>query len=428
MPNVFVLAHDAFNRRALDTVERASDYRFHPLLSYEQVKRRHHGVIDELLDRATDELERFERSGRGSVDGIVGFWDFPVQTMVAILRRRRSLPGPTLESVMKCEHKYWSRLEQQEAIPEQIPAFAVFDPFDDDPSIGLELPCWIKPIKSTASELCFLVSDEGELQHALDTIRARIDRFGVSFGQLMAHADLPDEIAAVSGHHCIAEGVMQGEQHTLTGYVDGGAVEVYGVVDSLNYPGTSSFSRYQYPSRLPDDVQARMGESAARVIDRVGFDHEAFNVEFFYDRAADALSLLEVNPRMSQSHGPLFDKVDGSPDHRIVADLAVGRRPDFPRRQGPFACAAKCYLRQFGDAVVTRAPDAETVARVEREVPGSMIDLKVSEGTRLSQMAGQDAYSFALAHIYVAGDSEDDLTDAYERCVVGLGIELEVRA
>jgi hypothetical protein len=67
-------------------------------------------VIDELLDRATDELERFARSGRGSVDGVVGFWDFPVQTMVPILRRRRSLSGPTLESVLKCEHEYWSRL------------------------------------------------------------------------------------------------------------------------------------------------------------------------------------------------------------------------------------------------------------------------------------------------------------------------------
>ena len=427
MRNVFVLALDAFNRRQLELVERSSDYRFHPLLGFDEVKLHHHGKIPEIIERAVDELERFTRSG-GSVDGIIGFWDFPVQTLVSILRDRRGLPGPTLESVLKCEHKYWSRLEQREVVPDQVPGFTVFDPHADDPVIELDPPYWVKPIKSTASELCFLIADDDDLQHALAALRGGIERFGVSFDQLLSYADLPDEVAAVTGHHCIAETALSGDRYTLSGYAVGGEVMIYGVIDAFTYPGTSSFAHYQYPSTSPAALQERMIESATKVMRRVGFDHEAFNIEFLHDRSRDLLGLLEINPRMSQSHGDLYAKVDGLPNQKIASDLAVGRRPEFPRRQGQYAYAAKFYLRQFTDAVVSRVPDAEAIARVEREVDGALIDLKVAEGARLSELSGQDAYSYALAHIYVGGDSEEALQDAYARCVAGLGIGLELRA
>ncbi|TVR93533.1 MAG: hypothetical protein EA416_04950 [Trueperaceae bacterium] len=427
MRNVFVLALDAFNRRQLERVERASDYRFHPLLGFEDVKLGHHGKIPEIIERASDELERFARTG-GSVDGIIGFWDFPVQTLVPILRARRGLPGPTLESVFKCEHKYWSRLEQREVVPDQVPSFTTFDPHAHDVAIELEPPYWVKPVKSAASQLCFLIETDADLEHALAALRQGIERFGVSFDQLLSYADLPDEVAAVTGHHCIAETALTGDRYTLSGYAVDGEVVIYGVVDSLTYPGRSSFARFQYPSKAPAALKERMIASATTVIRRIGFDREAFNIEFLHDRSRDLLGLLEINPRMSQSHGDLYARVDGLPNQKIVSDLAVGRRPEFPRRQGAYAYAAKCYLRQFTDAVVTRVPDAEGIARIEREVDGALIDLKVAEGMRLSELSGQDAYSYALAWIYVGGDSEEALQDAYARCVQGLGIGLEMRA
>ncbi len=427
MPNVFVLALDDFNRRQLERVERATDYRFHPLLGFEEVKRNHHGKIPDIIERASDELDRFAGSG-DSADGIIGFWDFPVQTLVPILRLRHGLPGPTLESVLKCEHKYWSRLEQRAVVPDQVPAFTVFDPRAEDPVIDLEPPYWLKPVKSTGSELCFLVADDDDLGHALAELRQGIERFGVSFDQLLSYADLPDEVAAVTGHHCIAESVLSGDRYTVSGYAVGGEVAIYGVIDAFTYPGTSSFARYQYPSKAPAELQERMIETATKVMRRVGFGDEAFNIEFFHDRAQDRLALLEINPRMSQSHGDLYAKVDGLPNQKIVSDLAVGRRPELPRRQGTYAYAAKFYLRQFTDAVVTRAPDAEAIARVEREVDGAVVDLKIAEGTLLSELSGQDAYSYALAHVYVGGDSEEALQDAYARCVEELAIDLQLRA
>ena len=66
-------------------------------------------------------------------------------------------------------------------------------------------------------------------------------------------------------HGFIAEEALRGVQVTVDGFMDGGRATVTGVVDSVMYPGTSSFERFEYPSRLPAAVQRRMAEVAARL-------------------------------------------------------------------------------------------------------------------------------------------------------------------
>lgn len=95
----------------------------------------------DLLDKAGRQLDAFE----GSVDAIIGFSDFPVSIMVPLLRQRLDgLRSANLEAVVKCEHKYWSRLEQQKVINE-YPQFGLVDPERDvDPPPGMSYPLWIK--------------------------------------------------------------------------------------------------------------------------------------------------------------------------------------------------------------------------------------------------------------------------------------------
>lgn len=90
------------------------------------------------------QLEKFE----GPVDAIIGFWDFPVSSMVPILCQRfGKLCCASLEAVVKYEHKYWSRLERQKVIDE-YPRFGLVDPErDTDPPEGMSFPMWIKPVK-----------------------------------------------------------------------------------------------------------------------------------------------------------------------------------------------------------------------------------------------------------------------------------------
>ncbi|MEJ2760335.1 MAG: D-alanine--D-alanine ligase, partial [Gammaproteobacteria bacterium] len=363
----------------------------------------------------------------GSVDAIIGYMDFPVSTMLPILRRDFDLPGPTLESLLKCEHKYWSRLEQQKAVPEVTPAFAVFDPFVENPAgrIDLAYPFWVKPVKSAGSWLGFRVGSDAELHRAVETIRRHIGRFGDPFDYILEQAELPPEVARVRGNWCIAEQIIGGRLCTVEGYILNGTVGSHGTVDSILYPGMSSFFRYQYPSRLPGAVQRRMLDVIERFLTAVGFDNSAFNIEFFWDETADKLWLLEINTRVAQHHSELFEKVDGLSNHQVTVDVALGREPRMPHGRGRFKCAAACWLRRWNDGVVRRVPSGAEIAEIQERIPGTVIELEVREGMRLSDTVDQDSYSYVLALIYLGGKDEADLIARYEQCVRALHFEIE---
>jgi biotin carboxylase len=212
---------------------------------------------------------------------------------------------------------------------------------------------------------------------------------------------------------------------TVEGYSRRGQVCVYGIVDSVIVPGGTGFLRYQYPSTIPAPVADRMIEMTRRVIHQIGYDGTTFNIEYFWDSDRDALTLLEINPRHSQSHAELFAWVDGVANHHHMLELALGRDPRPPHRQGPNAVAAKWYVRRRADGVVHRVPTSEEIARVERAVGGCVVEVTVRPGERLSQRHDQDSYSYAIANVSVGGASEDELVRKYEQVLAALPFEID---
>ncbi|EHR49875.1 Carbamoyl-phosphate synthase L chain, ATP binding domain [Saccharomonospora marina XMU15] len=418
--DVFVLGLDEANLRTLGDVPGSVRYRFHPLLSPEQLQRGEISVPD-LLAAAQDELDSFE----GDIGAIVGYWDFPVTTMIPLLCDRYGLPSATLEAVVKCEHKYWSRLEQAKVIDEH-PRFGLVDLDAPAPPTGLRYPMWLKPVKSFSSELAYRVDDDAEFTESVKRIRAGIDRVGKPFEYFLEQLDLPAEVAAAGGRACLAEEAMSGAQAATEGYVHGGEVTVYGTLDSLNYPEhPSSFLRHQYPCQLPAPMVRRMEDISARIIGQIGLDNSTFSVEFFCDTETGEVNVLEINPRHSQSHAELFEYVDGVPNHHLMISLGLGENPDLPSRTGPYELAAKWYYRRFRDGVVRRVPSKAEVDQAQLEIPGVVIDVIPAAGERLSELDGQDSYSYELAHIYVGADSEAELQRKYEQAVRLLPFEFD---
>ena len=419
--NIFVLGLDDLNRQSLEALPRASEYRFHPLLSVEELIEAEHLDLPRLLEKAQRQLDEFD----GPVDAIVGFWDFPTSTMVPILCRELGLPGPNLEGVVKCEHKYWSRVEQAKVI-EEHPRFAIVD-LDQEHEVpaGLRFPMWLKPVKSASSMLAFHVGDEQEFADAVERIREGIDHLGKPFEFVLEQIDLPREIAEIGGRACLAEEQVSGRQVTVEGYVYDGDARPYAIIDSVTYPETTSFLRFQYPSALPGAVADRLVDVSRRVIEQVDLRWGTFNIEYFWDPETGNICLLEVNPRHSQSHAVLFEYVDGAPNHHFMVELALGRDPKFSHAQGEYDVAAKWFLRRFEDGVVRRTPTPDEVGRLEREVPGVKVDIVAEEGSRLSEMAFQDSYSYELADIHVGGRDESELEAKYQRCVDTLRFEFD---
>jgi hypothetical protein len=423
MKNIFVIGLEDFNLPKLRGLYSSPDYQFHGLLDYSEVKQSDDFNVDHLLEKAEQQIRAFP----GSVDGIIGYWDFPVSLMQPILCRRFNLPGASLESALRCEHKFWSRTEQRKVIPSHVPDFNVFDPFDDDPlsKIALPFPFWVKPVKSFRSYLGFRIENGRQFEKSTAVIREKICRVAVPFNAILKRAQLPEEIACVDGEWCLAEEIIGGYQCTVCGYAWNGEVTVYGIVDSIRENGKSSFSRYQYPSQLPARFQKEISEAAARVILHVGLNNSAFNIEFFHNEEHDHFHLLEVNTRISESHCDLFEKVDGASDQKIIVDLSLGRKPEFPCRQGSFQCAGKFFLRRFQDARVVRVPSQSEIGQLKERFPGLLMKLCVREGMKLSELRDQDSYSFELADIYLGAQSEAELLNEYEQCVQALAFEFE---
>lgn len=417
--NIFVLGLDELNLNSLHDLPHLADYRFHPLLTVDELTGSDEIDLKALLGKAQQQLDDFD----GQIDAILGYWDFPVSSMVPILCHRLGLPSAPLEAVVKCENKYWSRNEQHKVI-DAHPAFGLVDlEGSAEPPTHIGFPMWLKPVKSFSSDLAFKVRDRAEFNEAVQAIREGIGRVGKPFDYLLSMLELPAEIAEAGGQACLAEEAVGGRQITVEGYVQHGQVYAYGVIDSVNYEGTSSFLRYQYPSELPAEISHRLIELSERVIHQVGLDNSTFNIEYFWELDADKINLLEVNPRLSQSHARMFEAVNGLPNHQCMVRLALGQDPELPYRQGKYEIAGKCFLRRFADGLVCRVPTDEEIERIQQDVPGVTIEIVPAEGDRLSALLGQDSYSYELADIFIGASDQAELTDKYDRCVQALHFE-----
>src|SRR5699024_6022914 len=258
--------------------------------------------------------------------------------------------------------------------------------------------------------------DQAGLRAALETERQQLHSTGDAFDEVLKLLDLPEEVSDISGHAYMVEEAVGGQQCTLEGYSWGDQVEIIGVVDSICYEQSSSFLRYQYPSNLPERALQKMAETTRRVIGAIGLRNSTFNIEYFWDEPTQRLALLEINSRHSQSHAQVFRWVDGRPNHLAMMDLALGRRPHMPRGKGEYAIAAKWMLRRFTDGLVVRVPSAAEVKAVEEQFPAVRITIVAKEHELLSDIEGQDSYSFMLAEIVVAGGSERELQTIYDSC------------
>ncbi|KAA8984542.1 ATP-grasp domain-containing protein [Halospina sp. K52047b] len=419
---VYVLGMNEFNRAKLESLPGADHYRFHGVLTPEEILYADDFPIESMLSRAEKQLQEADPAP----DAIVGYMDFPVSTILPILTGRLGLPGLDLRAMLKCEHKYWSRLEQQAVVPDFIPRFQLVDPFLDSPETQLELeyPFWLKPVKSAGSYLGFRIDDEAAFHRAVAEIREHINRIAEPFDRILEYIELPDNIAAVGGHYCLAEALLTGDMCTLEGYVHQGEVHVHGVVDSVREANSSSFARYQYPSQMPQSVTERMEEVARKTLQRIGFDGSAFNIEFFWDSSTDKVSLLEINTRIAQHHSDLFDKVHGVSNHQVAVELALGHNPKFPAARGRFNCAAAFWLRRHEDAWVADVPSGQTLAAIAEEYPGTYVELDVHPGMWLSELHDQDSYSYVLALIYVGADTHEQLMANHSAIVERLSFDL----
>ena len=183
-------------------------------------------------------------------------------------------------------------------------------------------------------------------------------------------------------------------------------------------------SRFDYPSSLPQTVQARMGEIAARLIEGIGFDNGLFNIEMMYDADADRVSVIEINPRMASQFADLYEKVDGTNSYTVLLDIAQGRAPRFTRRQGRYGFASSFVLRSFEDYIVAALPTEAELERLACLYPDLRVELHGTLGRKLSAEL-QDGRSYRYGIVNLGGRDPADVLAQFETCREQLGIVLQ---
>jgi hypothetical protein len=199
--------------------------------------------------------------------------------------------------------------------------------------------------------------------------------------------------------------------------------ELLGVTDSIFFPGALAFSRFEYPSALPDGVQERMAEMARRLMGGLGLDNGLFNIEMMYDAREDRIAIIEINPRMASQFADLYEKVDGTNAYEVLLDIGTGVRPSPKRREGRYPFAASCVLRTFEDYVVAALPCEDKLAELEYLYPDVRLEIHATAGRKLSDEF-QDGTSFRYGIVSLGGRDRADVLQRLEACRAELDIVL----
>ncbi|HJK93406.1 MAG TPA: ectoine synthase [Polyangiaceae bacterium LLY-WYZ-15_(1-7)] len=420
--NVFIVGLDDYNLDKARAITLSSECDFHGLVDRDELIEPESYDLPGLIDKSLETLRAFD----GPIDAIITHWDFPVSTTLPIINREMGLRYVPLVAMLKCEHKYWSRVEQKRVVPEMVPRFQALDPFDDHALEKLELdyPFFLKPIKGFASTLGFKIENAEEFAEAIETIRANIRRIGDEFTKVMEMVDLPPDIARVDGNWCLAEELMHGWQCGVEGYVLNGQTHIHGIFDCYKDRNGWSFNRYELPSRWPKQVQERMKAATKKLMAHLGYNQAPFGVEFFWDEERDKLWLIEINTRISQSHSDQFERVHGISNHEIAINVALGLPTHLDRLRGPYECAAKFHLRRYADCRVTRVPDAKNLQAVADAVPGDpVVHVTVDEGMQLSELRDQDTHSYEIATVRLGARDQEELLHRFRQVAEMLDFE-----
>ncbi|HSE82435.1 MAG TPA: ATP-grasp domain-containing protein [Gaiellaceae bacterium] len=349
-----------------------------------------------------DQLESFDPVGflaeaeQLPADGVVATKDASA-LLAAVLAERRSLAGPRPQAVLRIQHKPTARAVQRQVAPEATPRFALLDS-----RLPLPFPFFVKPVVGRLSQNAYRIDAADDL--------LQLQAAGADVGRYAEIVEIAGrDPAFVTGF--LAEELLAGAEVTLEGYVHRGRVTVVGVTDSVKYPGTLSFERFEYPSALPEERQDELANVAARVLPALEFDDGFFNVEFFVPEAGPA-KIIEVNGRIASQFAPLLLGLHGRSSYDALFRLALGEDPEWSVGR-PDGVAISYALRAFEDALVEVVPE-----------PEPDLEILVQPGLRLSEQGVNDSQSYRLAIFTGFGETREEAVARVRERAAALSFQL----
>ncbi|MGM0368673.1 MAG: ATP-grasp domain-containing protein [Actinomycetota bacterium] len=406
MRNIVIICPTIRDFREIEKVNTEEKYN-HNYIFYGKNLRENLGTFDPVKF-----IEKFQKDFRHmKVDGIIATHDYPASIIASILTEKLGIPGVRTFLNLLCQHKYYSRIYQSKVVPDGVPVFFLVNPSGNNSSRPPYFPIFLKPVKSFFSIFASRIDNVEQYKRYVKLFLDHNRKFVKPLNILLKkYSDFK-----INADYLIAENLLAGQQATLEGYVFEGKIKVLGITDSIMYPGTISFKRFEYPSSLPSNIKERMSEIARNFISFIKFNNGMFNIEFFYNFYDNTVKIIEVNPRMASQFADLMEKVEGTNTYKIQIDISLGRKPDFKKRGGNFEYATSFVLRSFKDKKIIKLPKREDLEKVLSLFPDARVEIYGKVGTQLSEYL-QDMQSYRYAVISLGGNSRQDLDKKFNQC------------
>ena len=355
----------------------------------------------------------------------------------AMLAEKMGWPGTPPAAVVACQHKLYARQVLAQVCPQASVAFQRMPAaYGEAVPHGLSYPTFVKPVKAAFSVLAKVVQSQEELhqftrfgKYELWVIKRLVEPF-----ERIAKKLLPLSSDAGTAHSMILEepaNTESAQQYSLDGIAFAGDIKPLGVVDSIMYPGTQAFMRFDYPSKLPQSIQDRALDVATKFLKAIGYSHGLFNMEFFYDpgtdKLTDKLTVIEFNPRMASQFADLYLRVDGVDLYAKALELAHGRNPWLLPRSVPTAqVATSAVYRVFDSAqptlqqTIPPMPSAAQLTSLTTQFPGHvLLRFAKTGGSTARDYKWLGSYRYGILHL--GGQSEDELKSHLEEASDMLG-------
>jgi hypothetical protein len=205
----------------------------------------------------------------------------------------------------------------------------------------------------------------------------------------------------------VVEEIARGRQVTANGFAREGRVTMLGTVDSIMYPGTDHFMRFQYPSRLDKATLARIDALATRIVEGIGFGNGMFNIEMRVDPDDGSLRVIEMNPRAAGQFYDLFERVDGYSPFEAMIALACGEEPAVRRGEGRQRHAASFVLRDLAGEGLSRWPNRAQLAALRRLDPDAHVMIYPKRGGDLArELKWLGSYRYGVVNLGAASVEE----------------------
>jgi hypothetical protein len=406
MKNIIIICPTVRDYRELNKIRKKKGYDLN-YIYYGENPRDDMGNFDPLAF-----LEDFQREFKNlPVDGVIGTHDYPGSLLASILCQKRGLNGVGILPNILCQHKYYSRINQKQSVPEAVPDFFLIDPSDKSYAGPPYYPIFCKPVKSFFSIFAQRIENRNQYKYFISAFKDHAEKFSRPLNILLdRYSDF-----RVNADFLLGEEVMKGKQVTLEAYVYHRNIIIIGITDSIMYPGTFSFQRFEYPSSLGTGIQKRMADTARKFISHIGYDNGIINIEFFYDPEDGSVRIIEANARMAGQFSDLIEKVDGTNTYNIQVDISLDRSPEFENGSGEYKFAASFVLRSLIDRKIIKIPGKSDMEKIDSVFPDTRIEIYGKEGDMLSNQF-QDMNSYRYGIINLGGDSREELYDKFLRC------------